>query len=113
MSVDLAGIAAGSVEVPWKPWRAGVEIHQLYAEDGGSAAALLRYEPGASIPAHEHGGYEHIFVVAGSQTDPRGTHRAGAMVINPPGTQHLVRAPEGCIVLVIWERPVVFLGGDA
>ena len=110
---DLAGIAAGTVDVPWKPYRDGVDIHHLYGEEGGSAAALLRYAPGASIPAHEHVGYEHIFVVRGSQIDPRGTHRQGTLVINPPGTHHDVRAPEGCVVLAIWERPVVFLDQNA
>jgi anti-sigma factor ChrR (cupin superfamily) len=111
--VDLAGVAQGTTVVPWEPFREGVEIHRLYLEEGGSSAVLLRYQKGASIPAHEHHGYEHIFVIQGSQTDSRGTHREGSMVINPPGTHHVVRSPEGCIVLVIWERPVVFLDEDA
>jgi len=33
------------------------------------------------------------------------------MIVNPPGSRHSVRAPEGCLVLVLWEQPVRFLEG--
>ena len=48
-------------EVPGGPFRAGIEIYRLYG-DGmtGPTAALLRFEPGASVSLHEHTGYEHI-----------------------------------------------------
>jgi len=41
-------------EPGWEPLRPGVHIRRLYeVPDGGPAAALLRYQPGASIAAHE------------------------------------------------------------
>ena len=43
---------------------------------------------------------------AGSQEDERGRYRAGALVVNPPGSAHNVSSDEGCIVLALWERPV-------
>ena len=105
---DLKAFAAGDVE--WTPWRDGVDICRLYGDEpSGRSAALLRYAPNAEVPLHEHGGYEHIFVLAGAQEDASGVYRAGAMVVNPPGSRHKVRSPEGCTVLILWERPVVIL----
>lgn len=105
---DLARLAS-QPNLSWTPLRPGVDIHVLYEEkDRGASAALLRYAPGASVPSHTHGGYEHIYVLSGSQIDARGVHHAGALVINPPGSRHSVVSPGGCLVLAIWERPVVF-----
>lgn len=105
---DLLNIAARQDELSWEPFRPGVDIYRLY-QDGeqGAMAALLRYEPGASIPMHDHTGFEHIFVLSGSQTDQNGEHQAGTLVINPPKTHHSVSSEVGCIVLAIWEKPVL------
>jgi anti-sigma factor ChrR (cupin superfamily) len=103
---DWMHLAAAEDEIPWQPFRPGVEIHRLYGDGTAASAALLRYQPGASVPLHVHTGYEHVFVLSGSQTDDRGTHPGGTLVINPPGSRHSVVSPTGCIVLVIWEKPV-------
>ena len=50
-------------------------------------------------------------IFAGSQTDQNGTASAGTLVINPPGTRHSLESESGCIVLAIYEKPVVFLAG--
>jgi anti-sigma factor ChrR (cupin superfamily) len=101
---DLNVLAAGHVK--WTPWRKGVEICRLYGDGkSGPAAALLRYAPNAVVPLHEHDGYEHVFVLAGAQEDESGAYLAGTMVVNTPGSRHTVRSPEGCTVLIVWERP--------
>ena len=93
----------------WEPFRGGIEISRLYGNgQHGPAAALLRYQPGASVPWHRHTGYEHVLVLAGSQADQSGLHQAGTLVINPPGSRHAVVSDTGCLVLIIWEKPVVF-----
>ncbi len=103
---DLKALAVDP-ELPWEPFRPGVDIHRLYpAEPDGAAAALLRYQPGASVPYHRHTGFEHILVLSGSQTDANGTYPAGTLVVNPPGTRHTVSSPDGCIILAIWAKPV-------
>lgn len=105
---DLLDIAAHQDELSWEPFHPGVDIYRLYKDsEGGAAAALLRYKPGASVPMHEHTGFEHIFVLSGSQTDENGEHQAGTLVINPPNTHHNVMSQAGCIVLAIWEKPVL------
>jgi anti-sigma factor ChrR (cupin superfamily) len=106
---DLKEVAAHPERLDWKPMRPGIEIHLLYdSGPDGAAAAFLRYQPGARLPRHSHTGLEHIFVLSGSQEDERGRYRAGSLVVNSPGSAHNVSSSEGCIVLVLWERPVRF-----
>ena len=105
---DLFSLAADPDRLEWQPFRPGIEIHRLYQTDAdGSAAALLKYAPGATVPTHDHSGYEHIIVLSGSQQDERGVYPAGTLVINPPGSGHAVASEAGCIVLIVWEKPVV------
>ena len=59
------------------------------------------------MPVHLHTGYEHLFVLSGSQSDEHGRYEAGCLVINPPGSRHSVRSEGGCLVLLVWEKPVV------
>jgi anti-sigma factor ChrR (cupin superfamily) len=96
-------------EPGWEPLRPGVDIRRLYQEaESGAAAALLRYQPGAAVPHHEHLGHEHVLVLAGAQSDERGHYPAGTFVVNRPASAHRVASAEGCVVLVIWERGVRF-----
>ena len=96
-------------QLPWQPFRDGVEICPLYRGAQGMSSALLKYAPGAQVPTHRHAGYEQIFVLQGSQRDERGDYAAGSVVINAPDSMHSVTSPEGCIVLVVWELPVEFV----
>lgn len=107
---DLLNIAEHQDEIPWKPFGNGVEIHRLYG-DGitGPSAALIRFRKAGRVPLHVHTGYEHIFVLAGSQRDQISTAQAGTLIVNPPGTQHSIISEAGCIVLAIYEKPVSFL----
>ncbi len=107
---DLFHIADRQDEISWSPYKKGVEIFRLYG-DGitGPTAALLRYREAGEVPMHEHAGYEHIFVLSGSQKDENGTFNAGSVVINSPGTRHQVKSDAGCIVLAIYEKPVRFI----
>ncbi len=56
-----------------------------------------------------HASYEHIFILKGSQLDRSGEHTAGTVIINPPGSSHAVTSPNGCIVLIIWDEPVILV----
>lgn len=105
---DLMGMDYDTLE--WKYFRDGISIYQIYqSSDSEASAALLKYENGASAPNHEHLGYEHIFVLEGSQQDERDIYKAGDLVINLPGTTHSIISTYGCVVLAIWEKPVKFI----
>ena len=107
---DLFQIAEWQHTLPWTPFRDGIDIYRLYGDGAtGPATALLRFHPGARVPLHEHTGYEHILVLAGSQVDENSRAAAGTLIVNPPETRHSVLSETGCIVLAIYERPVIFI----
>lgn len=100
----------------WEPYgsdgRAHVQIHRLYdaRQNGkGPAAALLRYQPGATVPKHLHQGHELILVLEGELINDAGVHGPGVLEICPPGHAHALRSEKGCVFLVVWEQPVVRL----
>jgi anti-sigma factor ChrR (cupin superfamily) len=100
----------------WRPFRPGVEVvwlHRGDADTGAGASALLRYAPGATVPAHVHPDVEHVLVLAGAQRDDHGVYRRGDVAVNPPDSRHAVASEEGCVVLVIWARPVRFVDEPA
>jgi anti-sigma factor ChrR (cupin superfamily) len=99
-------------DVIWTDFRPGIAICRLFGDGrGGAAAALLKYDPGASIPRHEHRGFEIIFLVQGTQTDEEGTLVANQVKVNAPGTSHSVASRTGCVALLFWEVPVEFRTG--
>ncbi len=110
---DLFRLAERSDEIPWQPFRRGVDIHRLYGDGvSGPTAALLRFREAGKVPLHQHPGYEHIIVLAGSQRDQNSVAKAGTLMINPPGSRHSVVSEAGCIVLAIYQEPVRFLADD-
>jgi anti-sigma factor ChrR (cupin superfamily) len=97
----------------WQPFHPGVEIRWLYREgDHGSSAALIRFQPGAVVPMHEHRGFEHIYILSGSQSDGNGYLQAGSLMVHRPGTQHSIVSEEGCLALAIYEKPTRFIVGN-
>ena len=89
-------------------FRDGIEIARL--RDVPPDVALLRYAPGACVPEHRHEGLEMICVLDGAQSDGRGTCATGDVVLNPAGSVHSVWSEPGCVVLILWEKPITFLG---
>lgn len=107
---NLARLAENQNGLEWTPFHPGVDIHWLYREeDHGPSAALIRFQPGASVPLHEHRGYEHIYILSGSQSDGSGLLAAGSLMVHPPGTRHRIDSQEGCLVLAIYEKPAQFV----
>ena len=71
---------------------------------------VLRCKP---IIGYLHTGMETILILEGTQSDERGCHRAGTLLINPEGSAHKVWSDDGCVVLIQWTRPVQFLPEDS
>ena len=104
-------LQGGWRNLSYAPFRQGITIHRLYGDgQGGPAGAILLYQPGASVPLHEHVGWEHVLILEGEQADERGRYPAGTLLMNPPGSKHSVRSEPGCAALLYWERPVRILG---
>lgn len=109
MIQGLLDAARGARAFKWEPIGEKVQRTWLFCEgETGAATALLRFSPGGRIPEHVHVGYEHIYMLSGSQSD--GTHliRAGDLLVHPPGSRHGVFSEEGCTALAIYEKRVVF-----
>ena len=94
---------------PWEPLREGIEIQYLHRVPAQPVAALLRYQPGARVPAHRHPGVEFVHILSGSQRDANGVYGAGSFKVNLPGTIHDLVSDDGCLVLIIWQAPVEFV----
>ena len=91
----------------FEPFHEGVHICTLWAEE--TTLALLKYEPGASVPRHRHTGTELILVLEGSQSDEQATYSEGSVILNPVGSEHTVWSEQGCVILIHWEKPVEFI----
>ena len=111
----FAGLAQdGWRDLAFEPFRDGVTAHWL--EQGGPdgpSLAILRYEPGASVPRHRHRGLETILVLDGVQSDESGDYSVGTVVVNPAGSEHSVWSKDGCAVLIQWTLPVEIIEGRA
>ena len=68
-------------------------------ETAGAQTLLLKFEPGAKTPLHEHTGLEQTFVIEGSLTDHDGTVSAGNYAWRQAGSVHQATAgrPVRCI----------------
>ena len=100
-------LSGGWTRLSFAPFREGIEISSLL--ESSPAIAVLRYDPGARVPLHEHNGAETILVLDGSQSDEKGTYGKGDIVINPTGSRHSVWSDDGCVVLLHWAEPVKFI----
>jgi anti-sigma factor ChrR (cupin superfamily) len=102
--------SGGWKDLDFGPFRKDVTIHWIRPfEDDQPGVALLKYQPGASVPRHLHQGLETILVLDGVQSDEAGDYGEGSYVVNAAGTEHSVWSDEGCVVLIQWDRPVTIL----
>jgi anti-sigma factor ChrR (cupin superfamily) len=103
---DLDALIASG---PWQMLREGVEVQYLHRREHEPVAALLRYQPGARIPAHRHTGVEFVQILYGTQRDADGIYGAGNFKANVAGSVHEVVSDDGCVVLIIWTASIEFL----
>jgi len=101
----------GWKQYKFEPFQPGVEICWLL--EGEPGVALLRYAPGAKVARHRHGGLETILILDGSQSDKNGRYTKGTYVANPDESEHSVWSEDGCVVLIQWQAPVVFVDSQA
>ena len=111
----LPALASRYVSVPALPWErtqwAGVEMKILLRDEAtGLMTALVRMQPGATLPLHEHTDIEQTYVLEGSLADDEGEVRAGDYVWRPKGNRHVAHAPNGALVLSFFLSPNRFLG---
>lgn len=97
-------IAVDTATLRWQPSPApGVWRKRLF-HDGpaecGRVTSLVRFDPGARFPLHDHPDGEAILVLGGTFSDEDGDFPAGAWLFNPDGSRHAPFSRDGCLILV-------------
>ena len=102
-------------DLPWKPTPCpGIDMKVLLEDkDTGLLTALFRWQPGSELSLHEHVEVEQTFVIEGSLVDDEGEVTAGNYVWRPKGNRHIAKSPNGALVLSVFLKPNIFLGGAA
>ena len=99
----------------WQPLQepgvTGVYVKVLRFDEATSRAPtiLLKFDPGASYPAHLHPGGEEIFVLEGDIRLGKDHLHAGDYLYTAPNNIHAVYSKDGCVVLVNVPQAVVIL----
>ena len=71
------------------------------APESGQVTSIVRYEPDASFPAHDHPGGEEILVLEGCFHDEHGAYPAGSWIRNPDQSRHTpYTRDEGALIYV-------------
>jgi len=81
----------------------GMSWHKISynKKNGGLGTYILKMEPGAKSPPHEHTGFEEFLMLDGELTDPDGKiFKKGDFVSFDPGSKHSSYTINGCLVLV-------------
>ncbi len=89
----------------------------LFDAENGLLTALVRMEPGAELPDHEHALIEQTYVLEGRLVDKDGLDAGlevgpGEFVWRPAGSRHSAWAPEGGLMLAVFQIPNKFFEAD-
>jgi len=81
----------------------GVSAKALFVDPSSDRITMLvRIEPGATYPAHLHGGPEESFILEGDLYDGEISLRAGDYLRKDPGSSHGTQSSDtGCFMLVV------------
>jgi quercetin dioxygenase-like cupin family protein len=115
MATEQATQLARTAAMDWKPLEeasvSGISIKVLRfdVESNRPPTFLLKFEPGATYPAHDHPGGEEVFVLEGEISFGKHYLRAGDYLYTPPNGKHAVWSKEGCVLLLSVPEEVVIL----
>ena len=106
-------------ELPWEKTKfPGMEAKTLFMDKPrGHVTVLLRMEPGATLPDHEHVQVEQTYVMEGRLVDKEGPDKGGEcgpgdFVWRPAGSRHAAWTPEGGLMIAIFQVPNKFFESD-
>lgn len=104
VNADLAArVVVDTHALDWEPSPSGTVWRKpLYRAGGefGPVTSVVRYAPGGAFRAHAHPEGEEILVLEGVFADEHGEYPAGTWLLNPHGSSHAPRSPEGCVLFV-------------
>jgi hypothetical protein len=97
-------VALRTSALAWRPspsptvWRK--RLHLVGEPESGQVTSVVRYEPRARFPAHDHPDGEEILVLEGVFCDEHGSWPAGTYLLNPQGFRHAPYSESGCVLFV-------------
>ena len=107
------------VEMDWQPTRfPGCYAKTLlFDAKTGLVTALMKFAPGAVLPDHEHVGIEQTYVLEGRLMDKEGPAAGiacgpGEFIWREAGSRHVAWAPEGGLMLAMFQIPNKFYEAD-
>ena len=105
LNADLAlRVHVDSAAMEWTPSPGGhvlrKRLHRVGPAESGQVTSIVRYQPGAEFPAHDHPQGEEILVLEGVFSDEHGDWPAGTYLLNPEGFHHAPFSKEGCLLFV-------------
>ena len=102
-------------DMPWEPVKfPGVSVKTLLLDkESGLLTVLLKMDPGAELPDHEHVLLEQTYVLEGRLVDKDGPEAGlsvgpGEFVWRPAGSRHSAWTPEGGLMLAMFQIPNKF-----
>ena len=80
-------------------WRK--RVHLVGGPESGQVTSIVRYEPNATFPAHDHPAGEEILVLEGLFCDEHGEYPAGSWIRSPDQSRHTpYTREEGALIYV-------------
>jgi putative transcriptional regulator len=103
-------VGGDAYDLPWIRMAPRVHQIQIQTKNRQSAARLLRFQSGTSVPAHGHGGRELTLVLTGSLCDRDTVLCRGDIAETDERTEHQPHAgpDEDCICLAVTDAPLRF-----
>ena len=102
-------------DMPWQNAKSpGIQFKVLHHDEStGGSTMLLKFEPGAMTPLHEHTGLEQTLVLEGSLIDHDGELTAGNYVWRKAGSVHQAHSgPKGSLHISVFSSPNRMLDGS-
>lgn len=117
MSNKIQDYITSSTQLLWQPLiekgihYKGVFVKPLHFDTAKnrSTTILLKFEPGASYPYHNHPAGEELFILSGEAMLEGATLKEGDYLFTPAGYKHSVKTETGCTILFIVPEEVEIL----
>jgi quercetin dioxygenase-like cupin family protein len=117
MKTEISDFIVHTNKINWIPLKEeGVSTNGIFVkslrfdeQQQRSPSILLKFEPGASYPYHNHPGGEEIFVLEGCCFVNESELRVGDYLYTPPGFKHAVKSDTGCVLMLNIPQEVEIL----
>jgi quercetin dioxygenase-like cupin family protein len=99
------------------PWRQAIfpGVHYktlLMDKEAGLMTVLMKMDPGATLPDHEHTLVEQTYMLEGRLVDRDGECGPGDFVYRPAGSRHSATCPDGALMIAVFQLPNKFFMPD-